>query len=327
MIVLFVLSAEPKPPETVSFEASLPERLGGFEKVHGATMPALPMDRDLLKEYGLLRESRALYTNRTGVKMAAEVLQFGTSEGGYAAYLALQPDRCTNSPLGQFSDVRGAFGRTYAVLGGGVTVLSRNNYVFRFKGAAPTQSEMERILERLSSFDANSPIEGDCCRYFVESSERRIFGPVSLARFAAGVPASVVGFDSGVIGRISRFEFPGGPMRRVVLQYHSPAVAASRFERMRLLPGARLKLAGSQVGVVLDAVSAGEADALLNDIEQETGETVTFDLRYMLGGPMTLEDWAAPMILALILGSFAGVVRSRRWSKSVHNQTSELRLT
>jgi hypothetical protein len=75
------------------------------------------------------------------------------------------------------------------------------------------------MLNRLPGLDPTELPSGECCRYFVESSERILLGPVSLAKFAV------------------RFETPSGAMTKIVFEYPTQAVAAERFRAFRALQG------------------------------------------------------------------------------------------
>jgi hypothetical protein len=189
----------------------------------------------------------------------------------------------------------------YAALAGGVTVVARNNYVFRFRDSAPSTLEMRAMLDRLPGLDPTQPSISECCRYFLESSERILIGPVSLAKFAVHGPLSVAGVRLGWRGRVARFETPSGAVTKIVFEYASPAVAEDRFHAFRALPGARAKIANRRVGVIFDAADVEEADELLAGIGSDStgAETpMSFDPITMTDGPMTLDDAMASTFVA-----------------------------
>jgi len=269
-------------------------------------------ESELLNEYGLGATEGAMYRSAAGRRMGAEAFRFVESEGGHAAYLFLRPTGAVNSPVGEYADAQGTSGETHAVVGSGVTVVGRNNYVFRFKGSAPTNREMEVLLERAPAFDRREPGKGECCRYFVEASERIVLGPVSLVRFAPRIPPSVAAFGPGVQGRVARFETPAGAMSKIVFEYPAPGIAAERVKAFRTLPGARVHLVERKIGIIFDAASVEEADTLLKDIAPGTDELppATFDLRNMADVEITLEDAMSSTFFASCLGCLIAILRA-----------------
>jgi hypothetical protein len=217
-IIVVVVSAQSAPRSDAPCPSVLPDSLGEYSRISLSSGPISASHHELLDEYGLKAMERASYVNASGRRMDAEALRFGDSEGGHAAYLCLRPRAEVGSPLSSYSDRSGVFGQTYAVLGGGVTVVGRKNYVFRFRGDAPTREALGNLLNHLPELDAAEPSKGECCRYFDESSERILLGPVSLAKFAALVPSPVAAFDLGARGRVARFEKPAGPMSKIVFE-------------------------------------------------------------------------------------------------------------
>jgi hypothetical protein len=294
------------------FGRILPDSLGDFNSVSRAKISAIPVDFELLNEYGLRIADHLAYVNSEGRRMVSEAFQFGSSEGAHAAFLYLRPVGAVASPLSEYSSVAGLFGQTSAALAGGVTVVARNNYVFRFRNSAPSSIELRAMLDRLPGLDPTKPSSGECCRYFVESSERILLGPVSLAKFAARVPPGAAGFRLGVRGRVARFEAPSGAMTKIVFEYASRAVADERFHALRALNGARAKIVNRRVAVIFDAANVGEADELLADIGADIAAEQTpmsFDPISMTDGPMTLDDAMASTFLAWGLGCLIAVIR------------------
>jgi len=325
-----VISGQPLPGRNACFGSILPGTLGDYRSVSPGNVSVMPPDRELLNEYGLRTVDSLEYVNPAGRRMGAEAYQFEASEGAYAAYLYLHPVGAVGSPLAQYSEVAGVFGQTRAVLAGSVTVVARNNYVFRFHGSAPSNRAMERMLDRLPGLDPSEPRMVNCCRYFVESSERILLGPVSLAKFAPRVPSAVAAFRLGVEGRVARFETPAGPMSKIVFEYASPAVAQERFNAFRTLPGARSRLVNRRVGVIFDAPNLEEADELLADIAFDgTAErsSISFDLSLMTHAPMTFDDAMASTFVAYVLGGLIAVLRFfRRGREGIPDRTIALRI-
>ena len=319
--------AQPVAISNTGFWSILPDRLGEYSRTKASPIPI--SDRathwDLLNEYGLKARERAVYVNAPGRRMDAEVLRFGDSEGAHAAYLCLRPTRAVGSPLDESSDKSGVFGHTSAVLGKGVTVVGRKNYVFRFRGGAPESRDLGSLLDHLPGLDAAEPSADECCRYFEQSSERRLLGPVSLARFAGRVPPEVAALQVGVRGRVARFETPAGPMSRIVLEYPSPGVAQERYTAFRSLPGARARLANRKVGVIFYPTHVEEADELLADIEYDRNAAISFDP--YVTDEVTFDGAMATVVAGSLLGCLIAVLRRlARWGKGIPDRTIALHL-
>jgi hypothetical protein len=329
-LVALVVFGQPPPRGNTRFGRILPDSLGDYRSVSHANASAIPVDFELLNEYGLRIVDHLTYVNSAGRRMVSEAYQFGSSEGAHGAYFYLRPAGAVGSPLGEYSSVAGLFGQTYAVLGGGVTVVARNNYVFQFQGSAPSNGEMEKMLDRLPGLDPTEPASGECCGYFVESSERLLLGPVSLARFAARVPSAAAGFKLGGRGRVARFETPSGTMTKIVFEYASPAVAEERLDAFRALNGARAKLSNRRIGVIFDAANLEEADELLASIGSDISAEQTpmsFDPWVDTDGPLTLDEAMASTFVAWVLGCLIAVVRFlTRWREGIPDRTISLHI-
>ncbi len=270
--------------------------------------PSAPVDFKLLNEYGLRTVDHTPYVDSAGCKMLSDAYHFASSEGAHAAYLYLRPQGAVGSQLAAYSEVSGRFGQTYASLAGGITVLARNNYIFRFRGSAPSTSALRAMLDHLPGLDQTDPPIDECCGYMVESSERILLGPISLAKFAARVPPGAAGFSLGGRGRVARFETPSGAMIRIVFEYPSQAIAEDRLRAFRALPGARAKIADRRLGIIFDTANAEQADELLADISPYV--PMRFDpVTDLTDGPMTLDDAMASTCSAWTLGSLIATIR------------------
>jgi hypothetical protein len=306
-----LLHAQPQlqPQPKTDSGAILPNSLGDYRSATRSAVAMGPAMGALLNEYGLRTTDRVVYASSTERRMTAEAFRFQSSEGGLAAYLCLRPAGAVESPLAGYCDVAGVFGQTHAVLAGGMTVVGRSNYVFRFSGGAPANSELRAMLDRLPGLDGTAPPKGECCAYFVPSSERYLLGPVSLKRFAPKVPVEVAAISSGSRGRVARFETPAGPMMKVVFEYRSPAAAREHAAGFQALRGTRVRIGGSRIGAIFDAVDAEEADALLKDIDSEGGDTVGWDSKFIWDGPLSLEQSMGSTFVAFGLGGLIAMVR------------------
>src|SRR5262249_33741836 len=136
------------------------------------------------------------------------------------------------------------------------------------------------LLNQVGWMDAAEPSHDACCRYYVEGSDRLLLGPVSLARFAPGIPSSAAAFELGGKGRVAAFETPAGRMVRVVFEYPATTIAIDRATAFRRLPGAVVRRGGKRVGLIFDPRDDEQADALLNDIEIIRTEAPDWNSRF-----------------------------------------------
>ena len=307
----------------------LPERLGAYTRGNVSEFRISAADNAVLLEYGLRRTERAEFANPVGRKFATEAFQFSDSEGGHAAYLWLRPQGAARSTLGGRTDRSGGvWGETFAVVAGGMTVVGRKNYVFRFRGGAPEASELRDLLNSLKDVDPTEPSPDECCAYIVEGSERILLGPASLARLVPRIRPSTVGFHLGVKGRTARFEMPSGPIVLTVFEYRSADTAlerASQFERIR---GAFVRVEGRSVGVILDPSDRQDAEGLLRGIDRTPERTtVGWDPRTDVDGPLTLEGGIGAMLVGALLGLVFAVPRYLvRWHEGIPEVPLGLRI-
>ncbi|HZO56859.1 MAG TPA: hypothetical protein VFB63_29385 [Bryobacteraceae bacterium] len=290
--------------------AILPDRLAEYTRGNLSRAPITAADRALFDEYLLRETEAAAYFGPGGRVMQTEVFRFGTAEGGHAAFLWLRPAGAVQSPLGATTTRGRIFGESHAVVSGGKTVIQWQNYVFRFQGAAPSRNALEGMLDGLPNVDAFELDPDYCCAYFVESSERIILGPVSLARFAQRIPPSVAAFRLGARARLATYETPTGTISRVVFEYPTQAIAEERINDFRSLPDALVRIEGKKIGIVFAPPDIEEAQRLLGDIVYDgtRGETA-FDLSTMTHGPMTLDEGMAYVAWGFILGAIVGFLR------------------
>ncbi len=319
--------AQPSPGPKACFGWILPATLDKFRTVLPPNEKATPFDSALLNEYGLQTFDHRAYIDSAGRKMISDAYQFASSDGAHAAYLYFSHKSAVGSPLSESSEISGIFGQTYAILGGGETFVSRNNYIFRFRGAAPSHTALDAMLEHIIGLDPTVPEPDECCGYFVEHSDRILLGPISLARFAPRVPLSVAGFTLGAQGRIAHYETPSGPMTRIVFQYPTPAIAQERVPAFRALPGALVNIYDRKIAVIFDPPDTHDAAELLADISPRVSEEMRFDPKFDFDGPLTLDGALTSTFEAWTLGSLIAFLRfltNRR--KGIPDHTINLRI-
>jgi hypothetical protein len=308
----------------------LPERLGEYSRGTVSAAPIPAADREVFAECGLRASEASEYRNVAGRRMGVEGFRFIDSEGGHAAYLWLRPPGAVSSPLEESTDVAGVFGETYALVGGGITVVERKNYVFRFRGAVPDQAALDGMLNGLIELDPTEPGPDECCYTFVEGSERILLGPASLARLVPAVPPSVAAFHLGAKGRIARFEMPSGPMLKIVFTYPVATMAIERSDAFSKLPGAFVRVGGKRVGVIFNPADQKEAAELLNDLDYDVprrGE-IGWDPRFDGYGVLMIEGGIGTVFWGAALGLLVGTLGYRaRWRNGIPDRLLALRLS
>jgi len=307
----------------------LPESLGEYRRgrLTSATIPT--NDRDILSEYGLRTTEHAEFTSANGHRFVADALQFSDSEGAHAAYLWLRPANGAPSPLGgTTSELGGSWGETSAIVGGAVTVVGRKNYVFCFRGGAPTRSALNDILNHLSDMDSNEPRPDGGGAYFVAGSDRILLGPASLAKLVPRIPPSIAGFHLGAKGRTAHFETSSGPMMRTIFEYPSGEAALERVTLLKHIPGAFVRIEGRSVGVILDPPDRETADELLHGIDYIDNQSqVIFD-PICDGDVLTFEGGINTVLAGWVVGLLLGIPRYLvRWHSGIPGSLLRLHIS
>jgi hypothetical protein len=306
----------------------LPYRLGPYTRGNVSPVPILAADREIYDEYGLRDSQCSAYRSSAGRTMAVDAFRFVDSEGGYAAYLWLRPLQAVKSPLDERVSLSGYLAAIHADVGGGVTVATFKNYVFRFRGATPDSSAFEQTIATLPALDAAEPSPDLGSHDFDSSSERALAGPASLARFAGRIPPSIAALRLGARGRIARFETPAGSMSRIVFEYPAEAVAQARAAAFRAVPGALVGISGRRVAVIFDPIDRETARHLLRDMPLDPSQPAVIAWDPMTGKqPFTMYYGIAMTLIALALGSIVAVFRFLARSRDgIQDRTTSLHL-
>src|SRR5262249_347534 len=106
-------------------------------------------------------------------------------------------------------------------------------------------------------------------------SERYIVGPISLEKFAPGIPPSVVAFSQGAEGQIASFRTSNADLNLAVLNYPTPQIAMQKVQEFQSVTGVRAKRAGPLVAVVLPPNDPDAAERLLAEIRYEAQITLS----------------------------------------------------
>jgi hypothetical protein len=228
----------------VAAAAVLPEQLGPFKRTTVNSVPLPPGDRELLEEYRLREATGATYVHIDGrQKMVVQGYRFADSLAGEA--------------------------------------VGWRNYAFRFRHSAPEGSDLRLMLGQLSDVAPASPEPLQRGQYWVESSERIILGPVSLAKFLPRIRPSVAAFRLGASARTSRHETPAGPVAAAVFVYPTAEVARGRLEAFQASPGAVVSAEGHRVRLHFGPAD----DETIRLVGDHYSAAVTFDLASLWCNP------------------------------------------
>jgi hypothetical protein len=191
---------------------------------------------------------------------AAEQADFGASRvtayrmqdvtGAFAAADWLWASDPTATGLGSF--VLTCTGRCPAMPGEYLSYLPRD-----IGGSAPTlPGYLPRAADRIAG------------------TERYILGPTTLAEFAPGLPADVVGFQFAPEADLVRYRTPAGEATVAVFSYPTPQIARQQAEGFRRLSGAFVKRTGPLVAITTGIADRNAAWGLLNQINYEVQVTM-----------------------------------------------------
>lgn len=106
----------------------------------------MKQDKVLFAEYGLLESERAVYASAKGKRMLVDALRFVDSRSGHAAFLWLRPPNGAMSGIGVSTAWGGVFAELRTFVGGGITSVEWQNYVFAFHGAVPDRGGIDSLI-------------------------------------------------------------------------------------------------------------------------------------------------------------------------------------
>jgi hypothetical protein len=234
--------------------AMLPDQLGEFTKSAPKSI-SLP-DPALYNEYGLDETEQADYS-ANGQRFAVTVWRFHDSTGAMAMFEFRRPSGANSAKLPELS-ARTSDGWLYAF----------GNYVFQVTGMAPEQI-MDQMLATAPKLEKSPlpaligflPSDG-----LIPNSERYVLGPVSLERFAPGIPPSVAAFHLGSEAQTGKYRTPKGEMTLAIFNYPTPNMARERQEEFQKLPGAVAKRTGPLVALILQPPDADAAERVVSQV-------------------------------------------------------------
>ncbi|MFL6351337.1 MAG: hypothetical protein ACJ74Z_05750 [Bryobacteraceae bacterium] len=215
-------------------------------------------DEALWREYGLVHSET---TRRGG--MAVTKYQMKDQTGALAAWEWLRSANSATCSLAAFctQDVD-------------QTVVSDDNDVIVFKGAVPTQADVDAVFQsfpnrREGSLPAILTFLPRQDR--VLNSARYVLGPASWRAFAPELASVQPGFDEGVEAQIASYSinktYPA--VRFAIFYYPTPEMARLHLPAFQSIPGVRAKRSGVLLGVVFGPGAEAQADAMLNRVQYE----------------------------------------------------------
>ena len=155
--------------------------------------------------------------------------------------------------------------------------MVHGNYLLSFAGYKPSKEELDALNASLRNVDATVlpvlpgylPSDG-----LVPNSERYILGPVSLQKFAPGVPPSVAAFHFGAEAQMGVFHSPKGDAPMLIFNYPTPQIAMQRIPEFQKLAGAMAKRSGPLVALVLGPPDPDYAEKLLSEVRYQAQVTL-----------------------------------------------------
>ena len=248
----------------VCLGAIWPETLGPWHRA--ASLQAVLTDRPIWDEYGLKESEAARYENG-GAQFTATAYRLQDPTAAMAAFDWQRPPASTASKLA-----------TMAAETGDSLLAVRGNFLFAFAGHKPEAAELNGLFDGLRNLDTSSlpSLPGFVpAKDRVSNSERYITGPVTLEKFAPGIPPSVAAFHFSAEGQLSVFHSPKGDLKLVVFNYPTHQMAMQQEPQFRSLPGGMVvKRSGPLVAVVLGPADPDSAEQLLAQIKYQAAVTL-----------------------------------------------------
>jgi len=300
--------------------AILPDAIGAFQRGTNSKPPV--SDRDIWTEFGLKDSETAIYQNATA-KFAVTAWQLQDTTGSLAAFDWQRPAAAMPSTAAKLA------AETPDSL-----ILVHGNYLLSFAGYKPSKEEVDSLTGSLRNVDLTVlpvlpgylPSDG-----LVPNSERYILGPVSLQKFAPGIPPSVAAFHFGAEAQLGVFHSPNSDAPMLIFNYPTPQIAMQRIGQFQNLTGAVAKRSGPLVALVLDPSDPDYAEKLLSQVRYQA--QVTLD-EYVPGRRDNIGDLVINafiligilLVFSLISGfAFGGFRALRRHSR--HGEEADAMIT
>jgi Family of unknown function (DUF6599) len=227
----------------------LPDRLGTVPKSPAKAAVRVP-DQALFNEYGFDSAGQARYG-----KMTVAYWRFHDSTGALAAFQYLRPADAQPSKLDKL-----------AVTIPDGAIVAHGNYVFKFAGHAPTETELAQIVQSVPELDQSAlpvlsydlPQEN-----LIPNSQRYLLGPVGLQEVDPSIPPSVAAFHLSAEGQYGRYSSKAGDLNLTIFNYPTPDMARDQVKAFRKISGTVAKRAGPLVAVITNSPNPDAAERLL----------------------------------------------------------------
>lgn len=276
--------------------AILPDQVGTYKRIAPQTV-SLP-DRPLDSEFGLDSTEEADY--RSGPrKFSATVWRFHDSTGALAMFDVRRPESATTSDL---TDL--------AVHTSDGTIFAYGNYLFQVTGNLPPLADLKALMAHLPKL-SQAPLPALMTFLppddLVPDSQRYILGPVSLARFAPGIPASIAAFHTGSEATSGKYQTPKGLLTLTIFSFPTPNLARAQLREVQKIPGAIARRVDSLVAVTIAAPDPEAAQRILAEVHYEANVTfseqvpqreITDKISFILN----VIEFAGLMILLCMMG-------------------------
>jgi hypothetical protein len=243
--------------------AILPDAIGACQR--GAVSKPAVSDRAIWTEFGLKGSETAVYRNGTA-RFTVTAWQLQDTTGSLAAFDWQRPAAAMPSTAAKLA------AETPDSL-----LLVHGNYLLSFAGYKPSKEELDSLTGSLRNVDLTVlpvlpgylPSDG-----LMPNSERYILGPVSLQKFAPGIPPSVAAFHLGAEAQLAVFHNPKGDASMLIFNYPTPQIAMQRIGEFQNLTGSVAKRSGPLVVIVLAPPDPDYAEKLLSQVRYQAQVTL-----------------------------------------------------
>jgi hypothetical protein len=257
----FLLTAVLLPSLTAA--AILPDAIGAYQR--GKTSKPAISDQAIWTEFGLKNSETAPYQNGTA-KFTVTAWELQDTTGSLAAFDWQRPDSATPSTAAKLA------AETPDSL-----LLVHGNYLLAIAGYKPSKEELDALTGSLRNVDATVlpvlpgylPTDG-----LIPNSGRYIVGPVSLQKFAPGIPPSLAAFHFGAEAQLGVFHNAKGDAQMLIFNYPTPQIAMQRIPEFQKLAGAVAKRSGPMVAVILSPPDPDYAETLLSQVRYQAQVTL-----------------------------------------------------
>jgi hypothetical protein len=175
----------------------------------------------------------------------------------------------------EMQDVTGAFAAADWLAGSDPRAVAVGRFVLTCTGKCPAlPGEYLRSLPDTTGGSAPTLPSYLPAQVRIAGSERYILGPATLAEFAPGLPAAVVGFEFAPEADLVRYRTPAGEATLAVFSYPTPQIARQQSDGFRKLSGAFVKRTGPLVAIATGIADRNAAWGLLNQVNYEVQVTM-----------------------------------------------------